>query len=261
MAVTPSDGQVPGSELPFVAPCRQLSVRSPFLWLRRAWSDIRAAPLASLTYGVALTLVSAGVVLVTWKFGTLALYLGLATAFVFVGPLLAMGLYSISREIEAHDRPNLRSSWKEGRSHLGEMLVLGIALLVVLLLWGRAATIMNVFRPSAAVSGIGDLVAYLGIGTLVGAFFCAIVFATVAFSLPMLVDCKADAITAGVTSINATLRNKAAMLVWASLIGATFLLGFATGLLGFVILMPLIGHATWHGYRETIDASAWPKHP
>ena len=64
--------------------------------------------------------------------------------------------------------------------------------------------------------------------------------------------------TALVTSINAVLRNKRAMVVWAALIVAAVVAGFATGFLAFGVLIPLLGYATWHAYRETIDASAWP---
>jgi uncharacterized membrane protein len=75
-------------------------------------------------------------------------------------------------------------------------------------------------------------------------------------------DRRADAITAVVTSINATLRNKLAMLIWGALIVIAVLMGFATMFVGFIVLIPLIGHATWHAYRQTIDASRWPTtHP
>lgn len=260
MTVSPSEPQTPLNELPFVAPCRTLNFRSPFMWLRLGWRDMRAATAPSLSYGFALTVLSAVIAFLTWRFGTIALYLGLASGFVFVGPLLAMGLYSISRELEARDRPSLSTSWREGRSHVREMLVLGLCLLVVLLVWGRAATVMNVFRPSKATPDWQDLIPYLGIGSIVGALFCAIVFAAAAFSIPMLVDRRTDGITAVVTSINATLRNKWVMFVWGALIVSTVLIGFATFLIGFIVLLPLIGHATWHAYREAIDPSAWPEH-
>jgi uncharacterized membrane protein len=260
MTGSPNDQRHPVSDLPFVAPCRKLSPQSPIKWLSLGWRDLRAAPLPSLSYGFALTLLSGIVVLATWKVGTLALYLGLASGFVFFGPLLAMGLYSISRELEAKERPSFWFSWREGRSHLKDMLVIGICLLVVMLVWGRAATLMNVFRPSLSSAGWSELIPYLGIGSAVGALFCAIVFAASAFSFPMLVDRSVDGVTAVITSINATLRNKLAMVVWAALIGVVVLIGFASCLIGFVVLLPLIGHATWHAYRETIDASAWPDH-
>ncbi len=244
--------------LPFVAPCRQLSIGAPLRWLRLGWRDMQAALYASVFYGVLLTLLSALIAFTTWKLGMLALYLGLASGFVFLGPFLAMGLYSISYQLEVNRKPTIAFSLHAGREHIRDTLVLGIALLVVLLVWARAATIMNVFRPSSVVMSWRDLIPYLGIGSAVGAVFSAIVFAATAFSLPMLLDRRTDAITAVVTSINATLRNKLPMLVWGMLIVASVLIGFATCLVGFVVLLPLIGHATWHAYRDTIDASAWP---
>lgn len=244
--------------LPFVAPCRALSITAAFSWLRLGWRDMSIAPRQSLFYGAMLTLLSALIAIATWRFGTLAMYLGLASGFVFVGPFLAMGLYSISYQLEVRSTPRISFGLREGREHLREMAVLGICLLVVLLVWARAATIMNVFRPSHVVESWRELLPYFGIGSAVGAVFSAIVFAATAFSLPMLLDRRTDAVTAVVTSINATLRNKRTMLVWGMLIVTMVLIGFATFLIGFIVLLPLIGHATWHAYRATIDASEWP---
>jgi uncharacterized membrane protein len=244
--------------LPFAAPCRPLSLSAPFGWLRLGWSDLRAAPRQSAFYGLLIAALGAIIALLAWKLGLLALYVGLASGFVFVGPFLAMGLYSISYQREHGRHPSLAFSLRQGREHLPEALVLGVCLLVVLLVWARAATIMSVFRPSDAFPTWHDLIPYLGIGTVVGAFFCAIVFAATAFSLPMLLDRRTDAITAVVTSINATLRNKPAMLLWGTMIVMAVLIGFATMFVGFIVLMPLIGHATWHAYRQTIDAGMWP---
>lgn len=258
-----STGHDPSSDaaenaLPFVAPCRSIAPSAACEWLRLGWRDMLAAPGQSLAYGLLLTSLSALIAFTTWRFGLIALYLGLASGFVFVGPFLAMGLYSISYQLEIERRPTMAFSLREGRAHLKETLVLGIALLVVLLVWARAATIMNVFRPVDAVPSWRDLIPFFGIGSAVGAVFAAIMFAATAFSLPMLLDRRTDAITAVVTSINATLRNKRAMLVWGSIVVATVLVGFATMLLAFIVLLPLIGHATWHAYRATIDASGWP---
>lgn len=258
MSAANSSEQTPADERPFVAPCRDLSARDPFVWLQRGWQDIKAAPLASLFYGVVLTLLSAGIAVLSWRLGLVALYLGLASGFVFIGPFLAVGLYSISYQLEIGRRPTLSYSLREGRDHLRDTLVLGICLLIVLLVWARAATLMSVFRPSTALPTWRELVPFFGIGTAVGAVFAAIVFAATAFSLPMLLDRRTDAITAVVTSVNATLRNKLPMMIWGALIFVAVAIGFATMLVGFVVLLPLIGHATWHAYRATIDASMWP---
>ena len=257
---TPSIPETPQSPeaMPFVAPCRILEPGAPLRWLRLGWQDMKRAPRQSLSYGLVMMALSMAIAALTWKFGAIALYVGLASGFVFIGPALAVGLYSISRQLAKGREPVLGYCLREGGHHIRELLVLGIALLVVLLVWARAAATVHVFFPAESNAGFADLLPFLGIGTTVGALFAAIVFAATAFSLPMVMDRKVDGVTAAVTSINAVLRNKKPMLLWASLIGLSVVLGFATGLLGFAVLLPLIGHATWHAYEETIDAEAWP---
>lgn len=260
MSTLPVSEVPPSPEnLPFVVPCRTLDTAAPLRWLRLAWADVRRAPRLSLTYGAALMALSLLVALFAWRFGTLGLYIGLATGFVFVGPVLALGLYSISRQLAKGLTPVLGHCLREGTTHLKELLVLGIVLLVVLLVWARAAAMVHVFFPVESRPGLVELLPFLVIGSVVGLLFALIVFAASAFSLPFILDRKVDAITASVSSFNAVLRNRKAMALWVVLIGTAVLLGFATAFVGFVVLLPLIGHATWHGYVETLDTSAWPQ--
>lgn len=244
--------------MPFVAPCRTLGITAPLRWLRLGWADMLRAPRLSLTYGAVLMALSLAISALTWRYGTMALYIGLTTGFVFVGPVLAVGLYSISRQLGKGLQPVMGYCLREGTYHIRELLVLGIILLVVLLVWARAAATVHVFFPDEPNPGLDQLLPFLGIGSAVGLVFASLVFAASAFSLPMILDRKVDAITASVTSINAVLRNKKPMLLWAGIIGLSVLLGFATACIGFAVLLPLIGHATWHAYQEAIDADAWP---
>ncbi len=260
MSATPVSETPPAPEnLPFAAPCRTLDTWAALRWLALGWADLRRAPTLSLAYGAVLMLLSLAIAGLTWRYGTIALYLGLASGFVFIGPVLAVGLYSISRQLAKGQAPVLGYCLREGRSHLRELAVLGLVLLVLMLLWARAAATVHVFFPDEGQPTLENLLPFLGIGSAVGAVFAFIVFSASAFSLPMIMDRKTDAITAVVTSVNAVLRNKLALFVWACLIGAAVVLGFATACIGFAVLLPLIGHATWHAYRETIDASAWPE--
>jgi uncharacterized membrane protein len=87
-----------------------------------------------------------------------------------------------------------------------------------------------------------------------------VTFSASAFSLPMIMHRDVDSVTAIVTSINAVLRNKGAMIVWLSLIVLGLLVGVATAFVGLVVIIPVIGYAAWHGYLATIDASAFPRH-
>jgi len=118
---------------------------------------------------------------------------------------------------------------------------------------------VHVFFPAQGGSDWRELALFLGIGSAVGSIFALLTFVFSAFSLPMICDRETDAVTAIVTSVNAVLRNKPAMAVWALLIVVLTGIGFATALLGLAITIPVLGHATWHAYRDTIDASAWPE--
>lgn len=247
--------------MPFVAPCRPLAPLAPFQWLRQGWADYRAAPFLSLVYGLVAVLISMLMAWLAYRFGGYWLLLALLSGFVFVGPVFCLGLYAISAQLERGQAPSHRVSFREaGIRRLGTEMVFALILLVVFLVWARAGTAIHVFYPLGSHPSLADLAAYLGIGSAVGSVFAAIVFAASAFALPMIMHRDVDAVTAVVTSINAVLRNKAAMVVWAAIIVLGVGLGFATGLLGLAVTIPTLGYATWHGYLATIDASAFPRH-
>lgn len=245
-------------ELPFAAPCRNLTASASLRWLARGWADLRRAPRQSLSYGVAMTIVSGAVSASALYFANIYTFLALLSGFIFLGPMLAIGLYSISRQLQQNRTPRIGYCLREGRRNLGNALVFGIILLIVFLIWARAASMVHVFFPVRANPSWADLSVFLAVGSAIGSVFAAMIFAASAFSLPMIMDRQVDTVTAVITSINAVLRNRAAMAAWAGLIVLAVALAFATAFLGFVVVMPLLGHATWHGYQETIDASAWP---
>jgi len=248
------------SELPFVAPCRQLKMDAPIRWLKLGWQDIKTAPKPSLTYGSLMLVISYLIGFIALEFGSFYMLMSLLSGFIFLGPILAIGLYSISCQIQIGLEPILGYCIREGKRHLSNEAFFAILLLIVLLIWARATSIVHVFFPMDSDPNWDDLILFLGIIGVVGTLFASFIFCLSAFSLPMIMDRKVDMITAGISSFNAVLNNKLVMLFWAFLIVLSIGLSFLTGLLGLVILLPLIGHATWHGYQETIDASAWPKH-
>lgn len=248
----------PADERPFAAPCRKLAPGAPLHWLAAGWRDLKAAPRQSLAYGVLMVGISYLITAATWRFGNVGLYLGLVSGFVFVGPWLALTLYAISRRLENGRPISLGRSMRDAGRAIGNAMVFAVILTVVFLVWARAATMVHVFFPPLSNPTIADMLPFFGIGTAVGAVFAAIVFAASAFSLPMLMDRRTDTVTAVVTSVNAVLRNKPAMAVWAMLIVACVLIGALTAWLAFAVLLPVIGHATWHAYRETIDPGDWP---
>jgi uncharacterized membrane protein len=249
---------IPPDDLPFVAPCRRIGLTAPWGWVTKGWRDLKAAPVQSMTYGAAIALLGALVTWLAWRFGNSWMVLLMVPSFVFMAPVLAMGLYAISAELARGEKPTLRRCFLEERCRLGDAMVYSLVLLVVFLLWMRAGTGVQVFHPRHDHPSPVELARFLMIGSAVGSVFALVSFAASAFSLPMLLDRRTDGVTAAVTSVNAVLRNKPAMLVWICLILLAVAIGFATAFIGLVVTMPVIGHATWHAYRETIDASAWP---
>jgi uncharacterized membrane protein len=241
---------------PLFYPARKLDARAPLRWLRLGWQDLRAAPGTSLAYGTALTLIGYLLLYLAWDEGhTMALFT-LVTGLILVGPVLAFGLYSISRQLELGLHPRLGYCWRESQTHLRNELLFALVILVVLLVWARAASMVHVFFPIGEDLGVVGWLQFLAVGSAVGSIFAAIVFTASAFSLPMMLDRGTDAITSALTSVNAVLHNKGVMLIWASLIVGLVGLGVLTLMLGFAIVLPVIGHATWHAYRETIEPAA-----
>ena len=251
-----SSGEAPSGqgtspdELPFVAPCRDIDPRAPLRWLRLGWRDLRAAPAISLAYGAFILLLSALVSWIAWRWGSGWMLLVLLSGFIFVAPVLAIGLYAVSERIASGRPVSLAHCLFEERRHIPDLLVYSLILLVICLVWVRAGSGVQIFYPDSGQPSFEELATFFTIGSAVGSIFACVAFAASAFSLPMLLDRRTDAVTAVVTSINAVLRNKKAMLVWIVLIVAAVALGFATGLLGLAVTMPLIGHATWHAYNQ-----------
>jgi uncharacterized membrane protein len=247
--------------LPFVAPCRELSPWAPFRWLRLGIADLRRAPRESLGYGVFMAATIAVVSVLAWRYGTVWLMLAMLGGFVFLAPLTCIGLYAISAQIERGQPVSMVRALRAAfRRHIGNEMTFALVLLVIFLVWARAGAMVTVFFPVDPDPAPLQLVRFLAIGSAVGALFAAITFTASAFSLPMIMHRRVDAVTAVVTSVNAVLRNKRAMLVWLTLIVLGVLLGVATAFVGLAVTLPVIGYAAWHGYLETIDASGFPRH-
>jgi uncharacterized membrane protein len=249
------------NEMPFVAPCRELSPWAPFRWIRMGVADLIQAPRQSLTYGLAVAIMIAIVCMLAWFHGSQWFMLAMLGGFVFLAPLTCIGLYAISAQLERGQPPLLARSLRAAfKRHLGNEMVFALALLVIFMVWARAAVMVSVFFPTDGDVTLRDLLPYLAFGSLVGSVFATVTFCASAFSLPMIMHRNVDGITAIVTSVNAVLRNKRAMIVWLTLIVVGLLLGVATAFIGLVVIVPVIGYGAWHGYLETIDASDFPRH-
>lgn len=241
---------------PLFHPSNKLGFDAPWRWLKLGWHDFIKAFKPSLTYGFGLVLFGYLITWLAWGDGHTVALFTLTVAFILGGPVLAFGLYSISRQLELGREPQLGVCWRESRNHLRNELLYALVMLVVLLIWARAASMVHVFFPIGEEMGWLGWLEFLAVGSAVGSVFAMIVFSASVVSLPMMLDRDTDAITSALTSVNAVINNKAVMALWGAMIVGLVLVGFATAYLGLAVVLPLIGHATWHAYRETVAGAA-----
>lgn len=247
--------------LPMLAPCKILDMQAPLRWLADGYADFLAAPLQSLLYGLFMVGICALLGMLGSYWGGFVIPLAIMGGIVFLAPVLCLGLYAISAQLERKQPAMLGRTFREAaRRRLGTELVFALILLVVFLIWIRAFSMIQVFMPMDATPAASATAMYHSVMLVVGLLFAGLTFCFSAFSLPMIMHRDVDAVTAAITSINAVLRNKRVMLLWAAIILLTVLAGAVTAFLGAVVLWPIIGLATWHAYLETIDASAFPRH-
>jgi len=242
---------------------RQVPVDRPWVWLAAGWRDIVAAPGPSLAYGLVPVLAGWLAILLMLWFDLPYLVLPLSAGFFFVGPFIAVGLYEISRRLEARHIVDGETTLLAWRRNPEQIALMGVLLLLFHLAWMRAAQLLFAifeWRTVPSWDRFMDLVwtsskslPFLAIGMGVGAVLAAIAFAIGAFSIPYLLDRRtSNMFEAIATSVAAVRLNLHPMLLWASLIVFLIVLGMVPGLLGLVVTLPLVAHATWHAYRDII---------
>lgn len=234
------------------APCRQLTFQAPFGWLKQGWQDFRRAPVHSVIYGVIFAAIGWTLVYFS-RVNEGYLIAGLILCLLVVGPALAFGLYDISQQLEQDHKPSFRHERMTALHEMGHELMLALLLsLAFLLLLLIISIVLNIVTISALFS-VSAAISMSHTATLfAAAVFAGLLFWASVFALPMILDQDADAMTAITTSMHAVWRNKWVLAFWALLILVLTAAGFATALFGFVFIVPLIGYATWHAYRETI---------
>ena len=188
----------------------------------------------------------------------------LASGFALLGPVAAVGLYGMSKEREAGKTVSWADAFGVIKSPaFGSIVVLGLALLAVFLLWLAAAqeiteTFLGPKPPVSArafltqvfTTPAGWSMAAVGIG--VGFLFAVLVLATSVVSFPMLLDRNAGLSAAVVTSVRAVLANPVTMAIWGLIVAGGLALGSIPLLMGLIIAVPVLGHATWHLYRKLV---------
>lgn len=237
---------------------RTLPLAAPWRWLAAGWRDFRRAPAIGLFFGACFVAMG-WALLAVFEYAP-AYTLALSAGFLLSGPFLCLGLYRVSQRLERGERPTLADAMLAWRERGGAMAIFGLVLLVLELVWGRAALVifavsfdgMPDFRGSLLAlldpANLGFIVAW----TAVGAIFATLIYAISAVSIPMILHRRSDAISAGLTSLRLVSGQPAVMALWAAAIVALVGLALLPGFAGLLLAGPVVGHASWHAYREAV---------
>ena len=247
---------------PFDIGLRRLALADPLRWLALGWRDFRRAPAIGLFYGACFAAMG-WLLLAAYRHAAVHV-LTLSAGFLLLGPLLFMGLYRASQQLERGERPDFGLTLVAWTTRTGTLAIFGFVLLVLEMLWSRSALIvfavsfegMPDFQGSMAKlldpENLGFIVAYLAVGAL----FAGLIYAVSVVSIPMILDRPVDAVTAALTSLRLVLTQPLVMLCWGALITALVVVALLPGFLGLLVVGPVLGHASWHAYRAAVEGGA-----
>ncbi|WP_372527254.1 DUF2189 domain-containing protein [Piscinibacter sp.] len=240
---------------------REVNLSRPFVWLRLGARDVVHLPRASLGFGGVVAAIGLLLMVVTWK----ATYVApaLLGGFLLVAPFLAINLYALSHQLEQGQAANTAEAWGAWRANADSIALFGLILALAYIFWERLAAIVFAFFYSGQALHLsrlpmelllsGQYVGLLFAFVAAGAVLAAIVFALSVVSAPLLVDRPVDVITATLTSLRCCARNPGPMLLWAALIATLTAVGFATLMLGLIVIFPWLAYASWHAYRDLVE--------
>ncbi len=239
--------------------------------LRRGWEDFKAVPSHAIILCIIYPVLGLMLARTVLGYSVLPLLFPLAAGFALLGPFAAIGLYELSRRRERGEQATAWDALEVLRSpSFGAMLGLGALLLALFVTWVATAQAIYIaaFGYEGA-TGISDFVTrvlttpqgwwLIVVGCGVGFLFALVALCISVVSFPMMLDRHAGAGDAMVTSLRAVARNPVPMAAWGLIVAALLVAGSLPAFLGLAVVIPLLGHATWHLYRLTIEPELNPK--
>lgn len=245
---------------------RTVPVLRPLGWLAAGWRDFMRCPLPGLLHGLLLAVFGAALF---WaarsQFWLLS---GAFSGFLLVAPILATGLYAVSRALQRSGRADLAVSLRAWRPRDGRLVVFGVLLAFAGTGWVMtSASLITSLAPTPVrnpqdfvrVVLLADQGYLFEIWLALGGLLAAPVFASSVVAIPLLLERRVGVLTAVLTSWRVVLAQPAIMAVWAFLIMGLSTLAMVPMMVGLPWLVPIVAHASWHAYRDLVDADALPE--
>lgn len=240
---------------------KRVNLTRAFHWLALGWDDLISNPFPSISHGLILAALGWLIIVIC---STQIELLALAfSGFLLVGPIVSASFYALSRLRANGQAANFDTSLDAAAKNIGSLTRLGGILAAITVMWGIVsgwlflqefgeqlpAVEVSFYRTVLEWGNSGFFLIYLA----TGAILAVLAFIVSAVSAPMIFDRGGSTSAAILTSIKAVVINPLPMALWAALIAALTIFGFATLMAGLVIVLPLIGHATWHAYKDLVE--------
>jgi uncharacterized membrane protein len=236
--------------------------------LAKGADDFYAMPTHAIFLCIIYPIVGLALARLAFGYSILPLLYPLASGFALVGPIAALGLYELSRRREAGLETSATRAFDVFESSsVGAVAALGILLLIIFLVWVAVANAIYVANfgyasPPSIKAFLNDVLTtrpgwnLIIVGNGVGLLFAILALTTSVVSFPLLLDRDVGAAVALLTSIRAVARNPLTMMLWGLIVAALLLVGSLPLFFGLTVVMPLLGHATWHLYRKVVEPQA-----